>query len=133
MFWRSVHPDKKQQAQKAEGSCIPNVGEALGSLSHRDRLQALIYAFTKARDAGDKGDGEFDVEAAIAALHSGSLQLRGTKEQIAAQLLLIHGAAGLVERALSHPMSEGALPQAEPMQEIERPRPQPIKTNRTPS
>jgi len=132
MFWRSVPPDD-DKADKANQSSIPNVGQALGSLSHRDRLQALIYAFSKAREAGDKGDGDFDTEAAIAALKSGTVRLSGSPTQIAAQLLLIHGAAGLVERALSYSVADGAAhPPLETPKEAEKSRPQPIKSDLKP-
>ena len=110
MFWSK----KEKPEDKSANPAIANVGEALGSLGHRERLQALIYAFTKARDAGDKSDGEFDADAACRALDSGSLRLTGSREQIAAQLLLIEGASGLVNRALSYPVIETGQPALEP-------------------
>jgi len=120
--------EKGLLSDQSEDRNLPNVESSLGSLSPHDRIKALMYAFRKAKEAGEKGEGDdFDAQAAIAALEMGTLQLRGNQEQIAGQLLLIHAAVGILRRALAYPVTEGQHP-ALPVEELETlPRPKPIK------
>ncbi len=83
----------------------------------------MVYFLEKAREAGNKGNGPFDAEAAAAALTEGKLQLSGTQEEIQAQLLLAQGAAAMVKRLLAYEED----PKKYPQPETEQARPQPIR------
>jgi len=120
--------DQNSSNHKLSKAVFPEVAEAIGSINGEDRIKTLMYAFRKALEAGKaKGDQQFDTEAAIAALESGRLQLRGSQEQIAGQLVLIRGATSMLRRALDYAVSDTAQPLMLSNEEEERPRPQPIR------
>jgi len=120
--------DRLKTKNRRPSQVFPTVSEAIGSINGDDRIKTLIYAFKKALEAGKRKDGkDFDAEAAIAALESGKLQLRGTQEQIAGQLVLIRGATSILSRALDSDAPDEAAPLALDNEAEEKPRPQPIK------
>jgi len=120
--------DRPKTKNRSRTQAFPTVPQAIGSINGDDRIKTLIYAFKKALAAGKAKDGkEFDAEAAIAALEVGRLQLRGTQEQIAGQLVLIRGATSILRRALNYDASSAAAPLTLENEAEEAPRPQPIK------
>jgi len=70
----------------------------MGSLHRSDRVETLSYAFEIALEAGEQKRGPFNVDAAVAALTGGYINLKGNAEQIEAQHRLIQGAAALLKR-----------------------------------
>ncbi len=74
--------------------------QTITTLSPSERLNALIYALNKVKQAGNTGNN-FDAEAALAVLDVGKLQLSGTPDQIHAQLLLIEAAKTVLSKAFA--------------------------------
>lgn len=109
---------------------FPEKDQAIGSIGGEDRIKALLYIFKKALEAGKK-DGEFDMQAAINGLENGRLQLRGTQDQIAGQLLLIRGATALLKRTFNYEVIDGTQALTLPSDEAQ-PRPQPISNANAP-
>ncbi len=125
--------DSPKAKNKSQSQVFPTVSEAIGSINSEDRIKTLIYAFKKALEAGNAKDGkDFDSEAAIAALENGRLQLRGTQEQIAGQLVLIRGATSVLRRALDYDAFDEAKPLALDNKAEEKPHPQPLKNSHAP-
>ena len=121
--------NKPKADNRSQSKIFPTVPEAIGSINGDDRIKTLIYAFKKALEAGKAQDGkDFDVEAAIAALESGRLQLRGSQDQIAGQLVLIRGATSILRRALDYAVNNAPEPIQLPNDDEDKPRPKPIRS-----
>ena len=118
--------DARTPAKAAE-PVIEDKAAAMGSLDYDQRLASMIYLLGKAREAGNKGDGPFDVEAARKALVTGKLRLSGTREQIGAQLLLAHAMAVVVERALDYDVTAVVDHDLDLTAKRSAPRPLPIR------
>ncbi len=87
-----IAPDSGTLPQKED------LQEVMGSLHRSDRLETLCYAFEVALEAGEQKRGPFNLDAALAALSGGYIELQGTDPQIDAQLKLIDGAIALIRR-----------------------------------
>jgi len=125
--------DNSKTDNRSQTEVFPSVSKAIGSISGDDRIKTLIYAFKKALEAGKtECSKDFNSKAAIDALEHGSLQLRGTQEQIAGQLVLIRGAASVLQRALDYEEADTAAPIRLPSENEDKPRPQPIKSGHIP-
>ena len=75
--------------------------EPLLQLKNEDRLKALLAALKRAQKSASAGP-YFDTDKALRALSTGRMQLRGTPDQIKAQLMINRGAYILLKRLFAH-------------------------------
>ncbi len=102
--------------RSGERSALPEDTEALGTLRPEDRARTITYIVEKFLKAGKVEGENFDPERALEAIDAdnGNLQLRGSANQIAAQLVILRGVNDLLHLLCKVQVVESARPLSRP-------------------